>query len=57
MYVQEVDILTQIYELIGIDPSPELNIIVVFISGIVLCMLVNNTIGMFFKGLLGGYER
>lgn len=57
MYVQEVSILDQIYTILGISGSSELDIIVVFIAGIVLCMLVNNTLGALMKGLLGGYDR
>lgn len=57
MYVQEVSILDQIYTILGISESSELDIIVVFIAGIVLCMLVNNTLGTLMKGLLGGYDR
>lgn len=57
MYVQEVSIISQIYDLLGVTQSDDLDIIVIFIAGIIICMLVNNTLGAFFKGLLGGYDR
>lgn len=57
MYVPEVSILDQIYTLLGANRSDEMDFIIVFIAGIVLCMLINNTLGALMKGLLGGYER
>lgn len=57
MYVQEVGILDQIYSILGVTRSDEMDFVIVFIAGIVLCMLVNNTLGALMKGLLGGYER
>lgn len=57
MYVQEVGILDQIYSILGVTRSDDLDIIVIFIAGIVVCMLVNNTLGALMKGLIGGYER
>lgn len=57
MYVPEVSILDQIYTLLGANRSDEMDFVIVFIAGIILCMLVNNTLGSLMKGLLGGYER
>ena len=57
MYFQEVGILDQIYSILGVTRSDDLDIIVIFIAGIIVCMLVNNTLGALMKGLIGGYER
>lgn len=57
MLFKEIDVITQIYSLLGVSRSDDLDIIVIFIAGIVILMLVNNTLGMLMKGLLGGYDR
>lgn len=57
MFLQEISIINQIYTLLGVTQSDDLDIIVVFIAGIVMVMLVNNTLGALFKGLMGGYDR
>lgn len=54
---QEIDLLTQFYNLIGITPDEDLNIIVLFLAGIIILMLLNNTLGTISKGLFGGYDR
>lgn len=55
--LQEVDLLTQFYNIIGITPDEDLNIIVLFLAGIIILMLLNNTLGTISKGLFGGYDR
>lgn len=57
MYVKEISIINQIYSILGVTRSDDLDLIMVFIAGIIIVMLVNNTLGSLFKGLLGGYER
>lgn len=54
---QEIDLLTQFYNLIGVTPDEDLNIIVLFLAGIIILMLLNNTLGTISKGLFGGYDR
>lgn len=54
---QEVDLLNQFYNLIGVTPDEDLNIIVLFLVGIIILMLLNNTLGTISKGLFGGYDR
>lgn len=57
MFLQEVDILTQIYSLLGIQQDPALNIIIVFISAIIILILLQNTLGLISEGLFGGFKR
>lgn len=54
---QEIDLLSQFYNLIGITPDDDLNIIILFLVGIIILMLLNNTLGTISKGLFGGYDR
>lgn len=57
MFLQEIDILSQFYQLLGIQGDSALNIIVVFLGGIIVLMLCQNTLGMLFEGFFGGYKR
>lgn len=57
MFLQEIDILTQFYNLLGIQGDSALDIIVVFLGGIVVLMLCNNTLGMLSDALFGGFKR
>lgn len=57
MFLQEIDILTQFYNLLGIQGDSSLDIIVVFLGGIVVLMLCNNTLGMLSEALFGGFKR
>lgn len=57
MFLQEVDILTQFYNLLGIQSDSASDIIVIFLGGIIILMLCQNTLGMLFEGLFGGYKR
>lgn len=57
MYDEEISIINQIYSILGVTRSDDLDLIMVFIAGIIIVMLVNNTLGSLFKGLLGGYDR
>lgn len=54
---QEIDLLSQFYNLIGVTPDEDLNIIILFLVGIIILMLLNNTLGTISKGLFGGYDR
>lgn len=57
MFLQEIDILTQFYNLLGLQGDSALNIIVVFLGGIIVLMLVQNTLGMISEGLFGGFKK
>lgn len=57
MFLQEIDILSQFYSLLGIQGDSALNIIVIFLGGIIILMLIQNTLGMISTGLFGGYKK
>lgn len=56
MFLQEISLIDQIYQLLGVEASPELNIIVVPVASILLLMLIRYTISMFFESFTGGYR-
>lgn len=56
MFLQEISLIDQIYQLLGVEASPELNIIIVPVAAILLLMLVRYTVSIFFEAFTGGYR-
>lgn len=56
MLYQEVNLIEQFYQLLGIQPDPTLNTIVIFLAGIIILLTIQTTLNAFIKLLWGNYD-